>query len=382
MAFLLSAQNVLQYLRDRHLSVPDTLNSDQIELLENTKNFNLLLKLTDDRHLLVKQERYISEGKSAGEFQAEWQVQQLVHRFPDLQSHQDYLPEVLGFDADRSILICNYLQNYRDLFDFYLKEKQYPTEIAALVGKTIATIHRSTFDQTEYREFLQPAEAHLPVAQLNRLTPELFGAVPADGIKFFVLYQRYDSLGQAIAALEANASARCLTHNDFKLNNILLHLNWEESDCPIRLIDWERARWGDPASDLGSLFCGYLQLWLSSLVVSHDMAIEESLRLAMTPLELLQPSMAACMTAYLGAFPEILTHQPNFLNRVMQFTGLALIQQIQAGIQYEKTFGNTGICMLQVAKSLLCRPEQALLTVFGSAFSSRSDAAISSATSA
>ena len=49
----------------------------------------------------------------------------------------------------------------------------------------------------------------------------------------------------------------------------------------------------------------------------------------------------------------------------MQFAGFALIQQIQAMIQYQKSFGNTGIAMLQVAKSLLCRPERSTPTVFG-----------------
>jgi hypothetical protein len=34
-------------------------------------------------------------------------------------------------------------------------------------------------------------------------------------------------------------------------------------------------------------------------------------------------------------------------------------------MQYQKLFGNTGICMLQVAKTLLCRPEQSIFTVFG-----------------
>jgi phosphoserine aminotransferase len=34
-------------------------------------------------------------------------------------------------------------------------------------------------------------------------------------------------------------------------------------------------------------------------------------------------------------------------------------------IQYQKTFGNRGICMLQVAKTLLGRPEQSIATVFG-----------------
>jgi hypothetical protein len=42
-----------------------------------------------------------------------------------------------------------------------------------------------------------------------------------------------------------------------------------------------------------------------------------------------------------------------------------LIQQIQAMIQYQKVFNNTGICMLQVAKSFLCRPEQSIPTIFG-----------------
>jgi hypothetical protein len=34
-------------------------------------------------------------------------------------------------------------------------------------------------------------------------------------------------------------------------------------------------------------------------------------------------------------------------------------------MQYQKLFGNTGVCMLQVAKTLLCRPEQSIYTVFG-----------------
>ena len=34
-------------------------------------------------------------------------------------------------------------------------------------------------------------------------------------------------------------------------------------------------------------------------------------------------------------------------------------------IQYQKTFNNTGIAMLQVAKTLLCRPEQSIPTIFG-----------------
>jgi hypothetical protein len=50
---------------------------------------------------------------------------------------------------------------------------------------------------------------------------------------------------------------------------------------------------------------------------------------------------------------------------IAKIFGLGLIQQIQAMIQYHKVFGNLGIAMLQVAKTLLCRPQASIATVFG-----------------
>ena len=133
------------------------------------------------------------------------------------------------------------------------------------------------------------------------------------------------------------------------------------------MIDWERSGWGDPAFDLGMLIGSYVQIWLGSLVISKSLTIEESLRLAMTPLELLQPSIAALSLAYFKTFPQISEDRPDFLKIVVQSIGFALITQIQAMIQYEKSFDNMGIAMLQVAKSLLCRPSQSIPTIFGTA---------------
>jgi hypothetical protein len=82
-------------------------------------------------------------------------------------------------------------------------------------------------------------------------------------------------------------------------------------------------------------------------------------------LDQVQPSIAALTQAYLQAFPQILIDRPDFLERTVQFAGLALIQGIEAAIQYQKTLGNGGIAQLQVAKSLLCRPVQSMPTVFG-----------------
>jgi hypothetical protein len=72
------------------------------------------------------------------------------------------------------------------------------------------------------------------------------------------------------------------------------------------------------------------------------------------------------MQAYLQAFPTILSWRSDFLDRVVQFTGLSLIQRIEIIIEDDRTFGNQGIIMLQVAKQLLCNPQAAIVTIFGS----------------
>ncbi|MGA7935592.1 MAG: aminoglycoside phosphotransferase family protein, partial [Kovacikia sp.] len=297
----------------------------------------------------------------------------------------------LHFDAENSILVVHYLADHRDLADFYIKESVFPPAIAASLGAMLAVFHRTTLERQDYRDVFQKKSDETITNQpanlakgLQRIGPEIFGQAPDDGIKFYALYQRYDSLGIAIAELCESFYPCCLTHNDLKLNNILLPINWEEliADSslvdprlleesggdrfvPLKLIDWERSTWGDPAFDLGMLIASYLSNWLGSLAVSKSIPIEEALRLAMTPLEVVQPSIAALGMAYFGHFPEILQQRPDFLQRVVQFSGFCLIQTILSMLQYQKTFGNTGICMLQVAKTLLCRPEQSVPTVFG-----------------
>jgi hypothetical protein len=416
MAFLLGTQNVFQYLVEQGLCNTNEQDSIQIEP-KICKNFNLLirfgngfdngaetesisaLELTRKRQcpLLIKQEPHNTAGKSKDELWNEWRVHEFIQKTPELKTILPLLSEAIYFDRDHSIIVFNYLDHYCDLEDFYNLENRFPTEIAAALGRTLARVHRATFNRQDYLNQLCGNEDHqetiatakpkqIPnfTRRLERITPKLFGEVPADGLKFYELYQRYDSLGQAIAELNTAFQPCCLTHNDLKLGNVLLHNQWEtllatasqspldsllleedEANSVVRLIDWEKWSWGDPLLDLGNLLASYLKLWLKSLMVSSDIEIEIVLRLAGTPLEYLQPSIVALTQAYLTHFPEILEHRPDFWRQLMQFTGLALIHSIQTRLQYRDPFGNIGICMLQVAKSLLCTPEQSIPTVFG-----------------
>lgn len=373
MPFLFNSHNIFEYLIEHNLCNTSEQAASKVELVV-AKNFNLLVTFSNNRKLLVKQERH-KQGKAASEFLGEWLLKELLQRFSELNHLHLFLPEVLYFDRENSIIVQTYRDDYRDLSDFYQKENSFNSEIGTTIGTILGTIHRDTFNRSEYEDFFQKNSQKSAsdfvknlIGRLDRISPEIFGSVPDEGLKFFALYQRYDNLGQAIAQLGSTFTPCCLTHNDLKLNNILLHKNWQDvSTSIIRLIDWERSAWGDPTMDLGTLISSYVLLWLSSLVISKSLSLEESLSLAITPLEQLQPSIAALACAYYNTFPEILEHRPDFWQQVVQFVGFALIQQIQATIQHEKSFNNTGIAIMQVAKTLLCNPQQLMPTIFGTA---------------
>ncbi|QKQ76494.1 aminoglycoside phosphotransferase family protein [Nostoc sp. TCL240-02] len=375
MVLSLSSHNVIQYLQEAGLCSSEDDASDKSELPGSSKNsFDLLVTLADNRKLLIKQERNVKSNDGAPhELFQEWLFHQLLQQFPVLGNISEVAPLVVHFDEENSILVRNYSSEYLKLATLYHNNEICPQEIATAIGTTLAGLHRATYNRREYRDFMATAPQgefrygfYNPAQGVGSIGPEIFGTVPTDALKFYLLYQQSESLESAIADLAYDWNPCCLTHNDLKLNNILVHSRWEKLDnCLVRLINWEACSWGDPAFDLGTLLASYLGIWLNSLVVDPTIELQESLHLALTPLESLQPSIIALIRGYLNAFPMILEYRNDFIVRVIQFAGLALIHQIQDMITCRKSFNNADICILQVAKSLLTMPQQGVLTIFG-----------------
>jgi Phosphotransferase enzyme family len=388
MVTILDTGNVFEYLAALDYCKIADRDTSEVTVIP-AKNFNLLITFADGKNLLVKQELHNDCGQTRQEFRLAWRIQELVKYFPDFRTRiTDFLPKLLHFDPDYSILIVEYLSTHIDLADYYTQEHKFPVAIAKSIGQVLATLHSQTFEKIEYNQFLDRQSnlanpdlaitdsrlcandyAHQIIQRLSRITPHVFRVMPVECLQFFKLYQRFPSLSRAIFDLGESISPSCLVHNDLKTNNILLDLNWElPASQIIKLIDWERSGWGDPAFDLGCLLGSYLEIWLDGLIISNALSINESLQLAATPLELIQPSLFSLVQSYLEGFPAITLARPDYLDRVVQFAGLALIQRIEINIDEDRIFGNRGIVMLQVAKQLLCTPQAAMSTLFGREF--------------
>jgi hypothetical protein len=113
------------------------------------------------------------------------------------------------------------------------------------------------------------------------------------------------------------------------------------------------------------MIADYLTLWINSLMIHPAVDLTTALQLAQTPLEHLQPTLIALVQGYLCRFPQITISRPEFLTHVMEYTGYYLMSRLRRAVEEQRPFDNQGICTMQVAKKLLCQPEEALVSIFG-----------------
>ena len=369
MVFILSSENVVQYLKEKSLC---GMNWQLASLEPNEyRNFNLIVSFTNGEHYLVKQGRFDGRDRSLGCLQYEWLLQQLLDSFPQLAKVRPSIAPIINFDAENSILVVKYLPEYISLDKCYARLDDYPTKIAAVLGTNLARIHCLTYRKNEYLSFMQQHGDRAFKAKpdfmhgLALVSPHVFAYICSSGIEFFKLYQRFPRLHQAVVELYDSYQATCLTHNDARFSNYLIKDISSLDNPQIKLIDWEFIDWGDPAQDLGMLISKYFELWLDSLQVDSDRDLNLSFSSAACPLTKIQPSLVAILENYLATFGQITSARSDFVYRVVQFAGLSLVKRLQHQVECHQPFGNQDVCILQVAKNLLCYPERALDSIFG-----------------
>ena len=379
MGFALSSGNVVSFLKEHKICPPNFQPNEPITSKEGT-NFNLVVKSACGRDLIVKQNRLGDCQSALGSLPVEWVVQELIKNFSSLRDLQPLVSEVLFLDWSNSVLVSVFYDNYLALDRLYQLRESFSPKLSYVLGGNIAKIHRATYRQQAHLEFLSrylklDTAKKQPdfIKRLTKLDTSLWGRICPDGFAFYKLYQRFPSLNEAVIELFENIQPSCLIHNDLTLDNFIIdrQINLDrDSDkiAPeqIKIIDWERINWGDPAADLGMLISEYIGgIWLGSMISDRNLDLNTMLSTARFPLEIISPSLKALMQGYLNVFPQIAIERTDFVSRVVQFVGIGILSRLTYYVEHHYPFGNNSICKLQVAKNLLCSPQQNIETIFG-----------------
>lgn len=378
MTIKLNYQNFFNYLIEADICRQSDLEIITIDE-KHSKNLHWTLNIADNSRLVVKQESYQQSHNFSNDICKEHDIYSFMPSCPDLVYASSLLSKIVHFDESNLILIYKCSADYINLDSYYDNARAFPTSIAKAIGINLAKLHLETMNSQDCYNFITKVKegkfCYKPPYSnylLDQIVPESLLKFPAEGLNFIAFYQRFENLKKAITELVVDHRHCCLTHNNLLLNKILIHRQWERlllateysDESLVKLIDWERCSWGDPACDLGTAIAGYLLVWLDSITVHAAIELKQSLQLATIPLEVVRPSTVAITKAYIKTYPKVLEDRPDFLRRVIQFAGLALIYEIMARIQSHKGFDNQGICILQVAKNLLCQPDESFRSVF------------------
>jgi thiamine kinase-like enzyme len=368
---VLSQDNVAFYLKS--LKIFDH-NLNIIEILpgnDGRKNFGLFIKLENNIRLLVKQERPTLNGSISKELVNEWSFQTLLNKSQQYCDLKNVVNEMLSYDETNGVAVYLYLDNYQELYSSVLAKGILQVKISEWLGQSIALVHSKTFQKEDaYDKLTAPGSfwdrSYSAINLLRtRLTPEIISVVPSDYLKFMSLYQRYSSLENARLQAVEKWSPCCIVHNDLNVTNILIHEDWKNitasdnaaSTATIKIIDWERASWGDPILDLGSVTANYVLLWLTSMTIDPSMSLDQTIRSATITLKDIRPSLERLLHSYLQTFPVILQYASDFFTRLVQYIGISILIHIQSKIEQTKQLTNSDIYALQTAKTLLCQPE-------------------------
>ena len=379
MAIKLNSKNLFDYLIDAAICQKDDL--DYLKVDVNSKTFHWVIDLTQNQgKLFVKHLPHYSTLYNDVRIYKEWNFYNFLQSHKALDYVSSLTPEVLHFDESSLILIYKCPNNYIALQSYYENQEAFPIALAELVGKTLAKLHSQTMNSQECYTFLTELEEsklnyQLPYPDylsdylISRIEPESLKKTQAVSWRFLGIFQQSEVVSEIVTELVLNHRHCCLTHNNIQFQKIFIPRHWEKlvseiqdtDKSLIKIVDWEACSWGDPAGDLGKAILGYFLFWLNSMIVHPAIEIKKSIQLATIPLEVVRTSIVAMTKAYINTYPKVLEDYPEFLQRVVQFTGLGLIYQLitEFQLQPEIALSHQNLYFF-IAAQLLCKPEKFL----------------------
>lgn len=362
----LTVDTVVPYLIEKNLVSASSIVAGDLEVVDASRR-NQSLKIVSRRGLsyLIKQpgegERHTDATlRCEGWFYSHCQSEAAA----DVQS---VLPHFYGWDEVRHLLILE-LVDGRPLWAHYgtLSAPEFPSDAAAPLGESLGIVHRlfrQSPDRTE-DDLAGLSRATPWILVAHRPTPEMFARMSPANLQMLKWLQKNSGITSALDRLRNDWSAETLIHNDMKGDNILVTGRAGE-EVQVRIIDWELIQIGDPAWDVGSVFCDFLNYWLLSVPLSGDLNSEEMLERAEIPLRRIHPATRTFWNAYRSSVRMQTDKTAAFLTRALRFAAARIAQGAYDWSSGTGEPPNLSVAMLQLAANIFDNTREASLHLFG-----------------
>jgi thiamine kinase-like enzyme len=373
MSIILSGFNIEEYLVSKLNFTKDEVCGCQIHY-HSPKGGNsfiyFTIKLNNGKKLIMKQvNSYYDHSVADMQIESEVDLLDYLRNNDSLAFFDCLIPEHTYASTD-SALIYQVSSSFGDLKYLFSFDKNHFESATIELSKNLAALHAQTSSSKFFCDF-QHKKAHdflVPRCFSEDITFEiLIDDLVPQGYTLISAYQSDPDIKKYIKKALSDYQPYCLCHNNLNFSNVYFH-NSEDHDSGkyhLKIVDWHHHNLGDPAFDLAQIIGEYLMIWLDSMIFNPSVDLDVSLRTARIPLESIKPSMESFMKTYIVQNPVMLSVFPDFINKVMCFTGFVLLCRILEKVQSNQYSNNQGICVFRIAKNLMLNPNASGKSILG-----------------
>jgi len=239
-----------------------------------------------------------------------------------------------------------------------------PAAAGAALGRVLGALHRATgADSTRARyeqEWGDPAPWVLRIHRPE--VPYLWTASEAC-LSLVRMIQEFPGIQDGLDGLQRSWRQECLIHADLKAENVVLETLGRKRG--LRVIDWELARFGDPAWDVGSVLGDVLRLWLLSIPMTPEATVEQTLALAPFPLKRMAPFVTAFWRSYVRERALDDNEADVILQRSMTFAAARLLQSGFESLARASKVTTNVVYLVQLSWNMMRSPHSAASDLLG-----------------
>lgn len=366
-----SAQKLVRYLLDTGLIDAASVVDGKLLINDSTRRHrNFKVAVRGAPGCFVKQ---VQAGQAMADqsLHREAVCYWLVANDPRFGALRALLPAFRGYDGSHQTLVLELLPEAENITEYHQRLGHFPVDVAALLGTELGRAHMGVGADLAHRGTpgtgLDVFPRAVPwILSIHTMLATQFERLSSANAQILDIVRQYPEFQSTLDALRAAWHVNGLIHGDMKWDNCLVTSGPQDpARRRLYIVDWELADFGDVCWDVGAIFQSYLSTWILSMPQHDEVRAELLLAQAKSPLDAMQPAIAAFWQSYLAVRDASPEAAAALLTRCVQYAAARMIQTAYEHMSYAPAVTASTLRMLQVSINVLIRPADAIRDLLG-----------------